>query len=695
MFGRRKAVRLASQALAERMAAEGFGPLVEGLRAHPASLMKSVTNLPKDVARTLGLDLPYPPRHLRRARHMRYLGLDLEAADAVLSLTGVEPGSEGGRGRYLYLDCHCGHAIRALRLVMPESRWVGLDRDTEAVTWATRHVPDASFVTKPAAPPVPYPDASFDGVVALDLAMAVSIEDVRHWLKELWRVVKPDGFLVTATQGHAALAQTATKDKVPLGALLAASKALEETGMAPPLEDDIASPLLLEDGFFRHVLNQHWKPEETLIGGGLGRADIHLARRLAVAPAPGLPNEKLESLARIAGLVSVRQLIDGTTSGGLLSATRIGRAGRIKRRSLVFMDGHAALPNPAPRLLLPFAAGPATYPAVHLAHLANARIVGQGSVIVSDGGQYHLLADSVQPILGQKRKPDGLVCEEGGRFAMRRQVHRVIDHCCLLLKRPWWKNFGHWLIDQAASLSYLVNTGTLPTRHIVVARVDAKGLREIMRQTIAAILPDAVILEHPDNEIWRFRQLAYLTQVHVPPLALSPEALECLRKDLLAASAPLPESPRRLHVLRPRALGRTVENEDEIIALSSRYGFTTVYPERHTLAEQVAMFNGAEAVLGVKGAALTNILFAPASCPLMVIAPNGFSDPFFWNIASVRGNPYGEVYGATTTDPAVRVSLNDFRVDPARLEAMIKSMLAPHPPIVSQIMQMFASWRSR
>jgi capsular polysaccharide biosynthesis protein len=171
---------------------------------------------------------------------------------------------------------------------------------------------------------------------------------------------------------------------------------------------------------------------------------------------------------------------------------------------------------------------------------------------------------------------------------------------------------------------------------------------------------------------------------HVPPVLRScaqpslftlPAALDSLRADLAAAApAPAAVRPRRLHVLRPGVEWRKLENEAEIGDVAARHGFTPVVPETLAMAEQAALFAGAEAVLGVKGAAMTNILFAAPSCRLILLSPADFIDQFYWNIASLRGIAYHELFGKIGARGRV-AGHNPFRIDAVRLDAMITAAL--------------------
>lgn len=249
-------------------------------------------------------------------------------------------------------------------------------------------------------------------------------------------------------------------------------------------------------------------------------------------------------------------------------------------------------------------------------------------------------------------------------------MHRRFDDDCLMLRRPFANNFGHWLIDQAMVLSYLRRIGALRTNRIVVANFSGSRLREIMLQTIDAILPGAIVLEHPASEVWHFRSLDYCMPVRIPPSVTVPAALDHLRHDILAAPAPDIPRPRRIYVVRNVGNRRRLVNEPEIMALVARHGFEPVSPENLSITEQAALFSNAEAVFGVKGSAMTNILFASQNCSLMVMSPPRYIDQFFYDIASIRGVAYSEVFGEALTvakDPFA----DEFRVDPKVAEEMI------------------------
>ncbi len=68
---------------------------------------------------------------------------------------------------------------------------------------------------------------------------------------------------------------------------------------------------------------------------------------------------------------------------------------------------------------------------------------------------------------------------------------------------------------------------------------------------------------------------------------------------------------RRIFISRADGGGRGIINEAEVLALVARHGFDVVRLSDLSLTEQIALFAAAEAVVGVHGAGLTNLLYMP------------------------------------------------------------------------------------
>ncbi len=293
--------------------------------------------------------------------------------------------------------------------------------------------------------------------------------------------------------------------------------------------------------------------------------------------------------------------------------------------------------------------------------LRNAVVTGQGAVITAGGA---VIAESVAEFLANGGPPEGFTQDAGGNLHQAVPATRYVDETSLLLKRPWYRNYGHWLVDAAALLGLKRATGSAMPAQIVLGTFEDPLMGAITRQTCALLAPGIPVIHLADTEACRFRELIYVSPVHVPPLFKHPAGIAALRDAVLAAGPPR-GGERRLFLPRRQGV-RRLANHAAIAALLARHGFEAFYPETLPLAEQAAAFRDAAMVAGVKGAALTNILFCAPPCRVVVLSPGDFPDPFFWDLAGQAGLPYGEVFGVTQTrGPVAR---NDFTIVPESLE---------------------------
>jgi capsular polysaccharide biosynthesis protein len=132
---------------------------------------------------------------------------------------------------------------------------------------------------------------------------------------------------------------------------------------------------------------------------------------------------------------------------------------------------------------------------------------------------------------------------------------------------------------------------------------------------------------------------------------------------------------RRLFVSRRHFPGRQLVNEAQVIDVFERYGFEVVFPEDLSFLEQARLFASASAVAGVKGAALTNMVFCPPETVVIAMSPIDWSDLFFWDIAGQRNFAYYELTGPLASGTNVR-GQNPFAIDPTKLEITLQHALS-------------------
>jgi capsular polysaccharide biosynthesis protein len=195
--------------------------------------------------------------------------------------------------------------------------------------------------------------------------------------------------------------------------------------------------------------------------------------------------------------------------------------------------------------------------------------------------------------------------------------------------------------------------------------------------TIAELLaaPGVPVIELPDAEICRFCELHYVSPVHVPLNFMLPAALSALRALVLRESLPTAGPRRRIYVTRGENGVRRLHNEDEVIALCRAFGLEIVQPEGRSLVEQARLFHEAELVVGVKGAALTNVLFCSSRTHLVVLSPGDFPDPFYWELTTPAGIGYSEIFGVLQGRDG-EIGQNPFTVSVNGLRGILEACLA-------------------
>ena len=77
--------------------------------------------------------------------------------------------------------------------------------------------------------------------------------------------------------------------------------------------------------------------------------------------------------------------------------------------------------------------------------------------------------------------------------------------------------------------------------------------------------------------------------------------------------------PRRIFVSRKN--NQIIVNMSEVENIFTNYGFEIVYCEEMSFMEQVELFNNAEFVAGLTGAAMTNILFCNPGTKFICLIP--------------------------------------------------------------------------
>jgi capsular polysaccharide biosynthesis protein len=170
-------------------------------------------------------------------------------------------------------------------------------------------------------------------------------------------------------------------------------------------------------------------------------------------------------------------------------------------------------------------------------------------------------------------------------------------------------------------------------------------------------------------------------QILFPSHMVLPIGKGCMSPDLIALSrgfaAAIPASREygaRIYISRNDAQERRVDNEQDVMGLLGAYGFRLVRLSELSLAEQIALFRSAEAVVGPHGAGLVSTLYCRPGTKVIELWPLGFRHVSpFWNIASLAGLNYAMCICSAGLDARGQFDRRGMTVDLALLDAAIRA----------------------
>lgn len=110
-------------------------------------------------------------------------GLDIEAFPSILDF-----------------GCGCGRVMRHWSN-LPHSRLYGSDYNTSLVEWCRDALPFAQFSVNQSHGPLSYKDSQFDFVYSISVLTHLTVAEQQAWMKELWRVLRPGGYLYVTVHG--------------------------------------------------------------------------------------------------------------------------------------------------------------------------------------------------------------------------------------------------------------------------------------------------------------------------------------------------------------------------------------------------------------------------------------------------------------------------------------------------------------
>jgi SAM-dependent methyltransferase len=127
--------------------------------------------------------------------------------------------------KVLEWGCGPGRLIRHMPHLLADRApvIVGTDYNPATVIWCKNKLPGIDFELNNVAPPLPFPDNSFDAAYNFSVFTHLSAEMHDAWAAEFLRILKPGGVMITTTHGdyyRYLLVQKAERDAYDRGELV-------------------------------------------------------------------------------------------------------------------------------------------------------------------------------------------------------------------------------------------------------------------------------------------------------------------------------------------------------------------------------------------------------------------------------------------------------------------------------------------
>ena len=309
-------------------------------------------------------------------------------------------------------------------------------------------------------------------------------------------------------------------------------------------------------------------------------------------------------------------------------------------------------------------------PPVFLYKLRNAVVHGsRGFVTVGD----YFLSDAMRlPVF----KTSGLTLEPGGMISIPGNAPDIYVGAAghLFCGFPANRNYAHFLVDLIGSaLVPPLNTGYADTSILMpelLSRYQFEYARYFPELTSRAVfLKEKSKLGCNEISISSFS----INNAHFMPNPYHRDVALFLKDRILQSAQTDAQLPRKIYISRKDSAIRRLQNEDKIISVAQRYGFTSITLSDLPLETQIRLFANATHVIAPHGAGLTNMLFSRPGTVLCELFQNSYVKWSMRYFASLAPVVYGCVVGKDL-NPEQDLGRREWVIDPVRVEYALATM---------------------
>ncbi len=214
----------------------------------------------------------------------------------------------------------------------------------------------------------------------------------------------------------------------------------------------------------------------------------------------------------------------------------------------------------------------------------------------------------------------------------------AIDRC-ILAKSRGATNYGHFILEMLPRAWMARKSLQVDDWPVLIHRSSADLVRTASQALNAiGVADDKIVLA--DEEPVFVKRLIFVDGLTQHSYYLSPFVLQCL--DDISTHLQADPNPR-IYASREPHSSRNFHEADAVARKLAELGYVEKLSGTLDFHSQITMFKGAERVVGVMGAALTNIAFCNPGTTIFCFMPSTASEVLFWMIAQARRLNYQEI----------------------------------------------------
>lgn len=215
--------------------------------------------------------------------------------------------------------------------------------------------------------------------------------------------------------------------------------------------------------------------------------------------------------------------------------------------------------------------------------------------------------------------------------------------------------YYHWMLDILPKLGLLKKSGMElnDIDHILVREVNDSFQLETLKRLGIDL---SKVIETKDNPLFQCENLVHIILDNGINMKMNRFVPDWLSSQF---EQPAEDAERiKLYISRPKGVRRGVSNEDELLPILEKFGYTIQAMEGLSVAEQAGLFSKAKTLISPHGGALTNMVFAPSGCKVVELFGRHVY-PYYYGLASVCGHEYHTILENAEHDYPRLVSYKD------------------------------------